>query len=311
MNHASYSLGQRQSSDTLSVPLYRVVATQGQCSIKGSDPVEDLDSRVRVLRDLLRGGHVQALVAVILRKGKDRGVRPFGSVSMGTLQAPETATAIKTALRAGGTRVLIGAWTADNTALPFSRQDQATALQVLYDWDLFDFDVDDFVIVGQKSHASAREGYPSWFESSGGLGDFDLSAPPPDRVTIRQIGKIPVPQNEWDSCGVLKAYFNDACEIQEAFAALAVDDEGRPRGVIEIALGGSVSVEVDNRILFAALLATEASAFAVAHNHPSGSSQKSKDEIEQEAERARAAELLGIDFLGSYVFANGESNCGK
>jgi len=299
-----------QHENPLSVPLYRVIATQGQCSIKGADPIEDLASRVRVLRDLLRGNPGQ-LAAVILRKGKDKGLRPFGSISMGTTQAPQTATAIKAALRAGGTQVLIGAWAIDSPSLPFSHQDEAAASQVLDDWSLFNFDVDDFMIVSPKGYASAREGYPSWFEGGNGLGEFNLSAPPPERVTIRQIGSVPVPQNEWDSCGVLKAYFNEACEVQEAFVALAVDDEGKPRGIIEIALGGAASVEVDNRILFAALLATEASAFAVAHNHPSGSSQKSKDDIEQEAEQTRAAILLGIDFLGSYIFANGESNCEK
>ncbi|MEX2555587.1 MAG: JAB domain-containing protein [Actinomycetota bacterium] len=90
-------------------------------------------------------------------------------------------------------------------------------------------------------------------------------------------------------------------EPQEIVLCMHLDRRHRLRGYHEIARGGIASAQVDMQILFGAVLLTAAPAFALAHNHPSGEATPSPDDIALTRRVARAADLLGVEFVDHLV----------
>jgi DNA repair protein RadC len=96
-----------------------------------------------------------------------------------------------------------------------------------------------------------------------------------------------------------------ASEAQEIVLALHLDRRHNVRGHQEVARGGLDSAQVDMRVLFAGVLVAGTPALAIAHNHPSGDPTPSLDDIGLTRRVARAAELLGIEFVDHVVVASG------
>jgi len=94
-------------------------------------------------------------------------------------------------------------------------------------------------------------------------------------------------------------------EAQEVVICLHLDRSHRIRGYQEISRGGLDSALVDLRVLFSGVLLSGASAFALAHNHPSGEPTPSPDDLALTARIAKAAELLGLEFLDHLLIASG------
>jgi DNA repair protein RadC len=92
-------------------------------------------------------------------------------------------------------------------------------------------------------------------------------------------------------------------EPQEIVLCLHLDRRHRIRGYQEVSRGGLDNAQVDLRVLFAGILVAGTPAFAIAHNHPSGDPTPSPDDIALTRRVARAAELLGIEFLDHVVVA--------
>jgi DNA repair protein RadC len=92
-----------------------------------------------------------------------------------------------------------------------------------------------------------------------------------------------------------------ADEPQEIVLCLHLDRKHRIRGYQEVCRGGLDNAAVDLRVLFAGVLVAGTPAFALAHNHPSGDSTPSTDDHALTRRIARAADLLGIEFLDHLV----------
>jgi len=92
-----------------------------------------------------------------------------------------------------------------------------------------------------------------------------------------------------------------AHEAQEIVLAMHLDRRHRIRGHHEVARGGIASAQVDMQVLFAGVLMAGTPAFAVAHNHPSGDPSPSPDDIALTRRIARAAEILGVEFVDHVV----------
>lgn len=90
-------------------------------------------------------------------------------------------------------------------------------------------------------------------------------------------------------------------EPQEIVLCLHLDRRHRLRGYHEVARGGIASAQVDMQILFGAVLLTAAPAFALAHNHPSDEATPSPDDMALTRRVARAADLLGVEFVDHLV----------
>ena len=72
-----------------------------------------------------------------------------------------------------------------------------------------------------------------------------------------------------------------------------------------IALGGTDKAGVDMKILFKRILTHGASAFCVAHNHPSESIEPSKEDIEVTRKIDLASKVLDLQFFDHFII--GES----
>lgn len=92
-------------------------------------------------------------------------------------------------------------------------------------------------------------------------------------------------------------------EPQEIVLCLHLDRRHRLRGYQEVSRGGLDSAHVDMRVLFGGILVAGTPAFALAHNHPSGETTPSPDDIALTRRVSRSAELLGIEFLDHLIVA--------
>ncbi len=92
-------------------------------------------------------------------------------------------------------------------------------------------------------------------------------------------------------------------EAQEVVLALHLDRRHYLRGYQEVSRGGLDSAHVDLRILFAGVLVAGTPALALAHNHPSGDPTPSLDDRALSHRVARAADLLGIEFIDHLIVA--------
>lgn len=95
-----------------------------------------------------------------------------------------------------------------------------------------------------------------------------------------------------------------ASEPQEVVICLHLDCGHQLRGYQEVSRGGIDKAQVDLRILFAGVLIAGSSAFAMAHNHPSGDQMPSAEDIALTRNVARAANLLGLKFLDHLIIGN-------
>jgi len=90
---------------------------------------------------------------------------------------------------------------------------------------------------------------------------------------------------------------------QEAFYAVSLDAPHKILSVDLIALGGHDYCSVDLNILFRRLLANNAAAFVIAHNHPSGNPEISKEDIEITKKIKEGSKLLNLRLLDHLIFA--------
>lgn len=66
-------------------------------------------------------------------------------------------------------------------------------------------------------------------------------------------------------------------------------------------VGGANSCTVDPKTIFSKALQCGATSLIVAHNHPSGDTRPSRDDIKTTVNLQRAAELLGIELLDHLI----------
>lgn len=78
----------------------------------------------------------------------------------------------------------------------------------------------------------------------------------------------------------------------------------------EIAKGGISFCNFDMKTLFKNILLSNASKFILVHNHPSGDSTPSKNDIEITKQIKNASEIMNVKFLDHLVIAgNNYSSC--
>lgn len=90
---------------------------------------------------------------------------------------------------------------------------------------------------------------------------------------------------------------------QERVALLALDSSHHPLAVEEVSLGGLSKAIVDPRVVFRKLLRTGAARFLMAHNHPSGDLDPSREDIAVTDRLSQAGELLEIPLLDHLIVA--------
>lgn len=90
-------------------------------------------------------------------------------------------------------------------------------------------------------------------------------------------------------------------EEQECFYVLSLDTHLRVRAMTELTRGSRASVAVPTDDVLRLVLVAGATAFVVAHNHPSGKVKHSKADKELTESLAQAGHLIGVPLLDHLV----------
>ncbi len=80
-----------------------------------------------------------------------------------------------------------------------------------------------------------------------------------------------------DVVEVLRSVWNDQIEYIEEFAVLCLNRANKVLGYSFISLGGLAGTVADPKIIFQIALKSNSSSIILAHNHPSGNIQPSKE----------------------------------
>lgn len=90
---------------------------------------------------------------------------------------------------------------------------------------------------------------------------------------------------------------------QESFRVILLNNKGRVICVKEVALGTVCSVEVHPRDVFREAIRKNCTSIVLVHNHPSGSTEESSEDVAITERLASAGELLGIRVLDHVIIA--------
>ena len=93
---------------------------------------------------------------------------------------------------------------------------------------------------------------------------------------------------------------------QEVFFALGLDVRNGLIDIVEVARGSVHAVEVHPREVFRPLLRMAASGAVVAHNHPTGDSRPSPEDISLTQRLREVGMLVGIPIVDHVVLAGGD-----
>ena len=93
---------------------------------------------------------------------------------------------------------------------------------------------------------------------------------------------------------------------REHFVALALDCRNRPIGVNTVSVGSLSAAIVHPREVFKFAILANAAAIIVAHNHPSGDTTPSQDDIELTRRLMDAGRTVGIEVLDHLIVCDGE-----
>ncbi|MEX1024380.1 MAG: JAB domain-containing protein [Planctomycetota bacterium] len=95
-------------------------------------------------------------------------------------------------------------------------------------------------------------------------------------------------------------------ESQEVFVAVLLDGSHRVTGVFEVSRGTLTSSLVHPREVFGPALRLGAAALLVAHNHPSGRTRPSPEDLALTRRLIEAGRLLGVPLLDHLIFGGAD-----
>lgn len=106
----------------------------------------------------------------------------------------------------------------------------------------------------------------------------------------------------------LRAVWNkDTLELVEDFVVVCLNGSHQAIGWVKVSTGGLTRTQVDPRVVFAIALQTASTAIIVAHNHPSGNLEPSRDDQEVTRRLKEAGTMLGIKVLDHVILTRESS----
>jgi len=119
-----------------------------------------------------------------------------------------------------------------------------------------------------------------------------------------EVGKKLLVKTPDDVVGLVKGRLKG--KKKEHFLALLLDTRGQLIKVSEISVGSLDSSVVHPREVFKEAISASAASVIFAHNHPSGDSTPSEDDIKLTKRLAEAGEIMGIDILDHIIIGEKE-----
>lgn len=95
-------------------------------------------------------------------------------------------------------------------------------------------------------------------------------------------------------------------EAQEVVYILSLNNKNQLVSFTEIARGGLNMCNITQNEIFKNVLLSNSNKFILVHNHPSGDSTPSKNDIDITKKILRSCEILGIEFLDHLVIGDDE-----
>ncbi len=95
-----------------------------------------------------------------------------------------------------------------------------------------------------------------------------------------------------DVAGVLQEYFRD--KDREEFLIVLLNTANVITGLSQISVGGLAASVVEPRQVFKVAVLANAAALILAHNHPSGNAEPSREDIRITRQLVEAGQLMGI-----------------
>jgi DNA repair protein RadC len=125
------------------------------------------------------------------------------------------------------------------------------------------------------------------------------------RVRLRVSEPLELVRRPADAARIAEAVYRNLDADQEHFTILALDAQHQMIGFKVISSGGMDSAHVDFRLVFRAALLLGAASIIVVHNHPSGDSDPSSDDMQITVRLIEAGALLGLPVLDHIVLGAG------
>ena len=117
-------------------------------------------------------------------------------------------------------------------------------------------------------------------------------------------GQRPLVKSPNDVAAVVGSRFRG--KKKEHFLALFLDTRSRLIKVSEISVGSLDTSVVHPREVFKEALAASAASVIFVHNHPSGDTTPSEEDIGLSKRLAEAGQIMGVDVLDHIIFAGGD-----
>jgi DNA repair protein RadC len=126
-------------------------------------------------------------------------------------------------------------------------------------------------------------------------------------VRERSVTQLERPQirDARGAAATLAAYLAEA--DREHLVVLLLNNKNRRIGINTVSIGSLTSSLAHPREVFKVAILANAAAIIVAHNHPSGEPQPSREDVELTQRLHAAADLLGIKLLDHIIL--GENGC--
>ena len=115
------------------------------------------------------------------------------------------------------------------------------------------------------------------------------------------LNKLDSPENIVD---MLNYIFKAKYKSEEHLWLIALDAKCNPIGVFEVSHGTANSSLSSPREVFVRLCLVGAVNFVLAHNHPSGDTTPSKDDIEVTSQMKRCGNMMNIRLLDHIIIGN-------
>lgn len=124
------------------------------------------------------------------------------------------------------------------------------------------------------------------------------------KVVYRRTGekRNPPIRMACDVVPYLRKIWNDeTIDLREELVVICLSASHEVKGWVRLAEGGINSATVDTRLLFGIVLATASASFVIAHNHPSGDTTPSVEDIRVTSIINEGAKILGLRLLDHIV----------
>ncbi|WBX81507.1 DNA repair protein RadC [Virgibacillus salarius] len=107
-----------------------------------------------------------------------------------------------------------------------------------------------------------------------------------------------------DGYDLVKSFLED--KDRENFIVVALDTKNQPVSINVCHIGSLNASLVSPREIMKTAILSSAASIIVAHNHPSGDTQESREDIEVTKRLTEAGKLMGIELLDHLIIGDGK-----